>query len=142
MGLRLHSHTMLAIVDQVQPDEFDIVQVEGIVMEEGANLTMLVGLLREFYERMGITELRIRPGYFPYTEPSVEPEIFHNGNWMELGGAGIFRPEVTRPFGVKHPVLAWGLGLERLVMATLGMDDIRKLYVSDIDWLRDSPAVR
>jgi phenylalanyl-tRNA synthetase alpha chain len=127
-------------VDSTHLPEF--IQVEGIVMEEGANLTMLVGLLKEFYSRMGITDLRIRPGYFPYTEPSVEPEIFHNGNWMELGGAGIFRPEVTRPFGVKHPVLAWGLGLERLVMTVLGMDDIRKLYVSDIDWLRDSPLIR
>ncbi|MBA3045706.1 MAG: phenylalanine--tRNA ligase subunit alpha [Candidatus Thermoplasmatota archaeon] len=126
-------------VDPTHLPEF--IQVEGIVMEEGANLTMLVGLLKEFYGRMGVEDMRIRPGYFPYTEPSVEPEIFHNGNWMELGGAGIFRPEVTRPFGIKHPVLAWGLGLERLVMTVLGMDDIRKLYVSDIDWLRESPII-
>ena len=48
---------------------------------------------------------------------------------------------MTRPLGVKHPVLAWGLGLERLVMTVLGLDDIRKLYVSDIDWLRDSPSL-
>jgi len=127
-------------VDATHLPEF--IQVEGIVMEEGANLPMLVGLLREFYARMGITDLRLRPGYFPYTEPSLEPEIFYNGNWMELGGAGIFRPEVTKPLGVKHPVLAWGLGLERLVMRILGMDDIRKLYVSDIDWLRDSPSIK
>lgn len=127
-------------VDSTHLPEF--IQVEGIVMEEGANLTMLVGLLKEFYGRMGVQDLRIRPGYFPYTEPSIEPEIFHNGNWMELGGAGIFRPEVTKPFGVKHPVLAWGLGLERLVMTVLGMDDIRKLYVSDVDWLRDSPLIK
>lgn len=126
-------------VDSTHLPEF--IQVEGIVMEEGANMTMLVGLLREFYSRMGITDLRLRPGYFPYTEPSVEPEIFHNGSWMELGGAGIFRPEVTAPLGVKYPVLAWGLGLERLVMTVLGVDDIRKLYVSDIDWLRESPLI-
>ncbi|MDO9537685.1 MAG: phenylalanine--tRNA ligase subunit alpha [Thermoplasmata archaeon] len=127
-------------VDSTHLPEF--IQVEGIVMEEGANLEMLVGLLKEFYSRMGIESLRIRPGYFPYTEPSLEPEIFHNGNWMELGGAGIFRPEVTKPLGVKHPVLAWGLGLERLVMTVLGIDDIRKLYVSDIDWLRESPVIK
>jgi phenylalanyl-tRNA synthetase alpha chain len=126
-------------VDSTHLPEF--IQVEGIVMEEGANMAMLVGLLKEFYSRMGIKDLRLRPGYFPYTEPSMEPEIFHNGKWMELGGAGIFRPEVTAPFGVKHPVLAWGLGLERLVMASLGLSDIRKLYVSDIDWLRDSPCI-
>jgi phenylalanyl-tRNA synthetase alpha chain len=127
-------------VDPTHLPEF--IQVEGIVMEEGANLPMLVGLLREFYSRMGITDLRLRPGYFPYTEPSIEPEIYHNGNWMELGGAGIFRPEVTKPLGVKHPVLAWGLGLERLVMTVLGINDIRKLYVSDIDWLRESPSIK
>lgn len=126
-------------VDSTHLPEF--IQVEGIVMEEGANLSMLVGLLKEFYSRMGIESLRIRPGYFPYTEPSLEPDIFYNGSWMELGGAGIFRPEVTKPLGVEHPVLAWGLGLERLVMTLLGMDDIRKLYVSDIDWLRDSPSI-
>ncbi len=126
-------------VDSTHLPEF--IQVEGIVMEEGANLAMLVGLLKEFYSRMGIDGLRIRPGYFPYTEPSLEPEIFYNGNWMELGGAGIFRPEVTKPLGVEHPVLAWGLGLERLVMTLLEMKDIRKLYVSDIDWLRDSPSI-
>ncbi len=126
-------------VDSTHLPEF--IQVEGIVMEEGANLSMLVGLLKEFYSRMGIDDLRIRPGYFPYTEPSLEPEIFYNGNWMELGGAGIFRPEVTKPLGIEHPVLAWGLGLERLVMTLLEMKDIRKLYVSDIDWLRDSPSI-
>ena len=126
-------------VDSTHLPEF--IQVEGIVMEEGANMAMLVGLLKEFYSRMGIDNLRIRPGYFPYTEPSLEPDIFYNGNWMELGGAGIFRPEVTRPLGIKHPVLAWGLGLERLVMTLLEMKDIRKLYVSDIDWLRDSPSI-
>lgn len=127
-------------VDSTHLPEF--IQVEGIVMEEGADFSMLVGLLREFYGRMGINDLRLRPGYFPYTEPSVEPEIFHNGHWMELGGAGIFRPEVTAPLGVEYPVLAWGLGLERLVMTVLGLDDIRKLYVSDIDWLRDTPSIK
>jgi phenylalanyl-tRNA synthetase alpha chain len=127
-------------VDATHLPEF--IQVEGIVMEEGANLDMLVGLLKEFYRKMGITEIRFRPGYFPYTEPSMEPEIFFNGQWMELGGSGIFRPEVVAPFGVKHPVLAWGLGLERLVMPLLGVNDIRKLYVSDIEWLRTCPIVR
>ena len=61
---------------------------------------------------------------------------------MELGGAGIFRPEVVTPFGVKHPVLAWGLSLERLIMPLLGVTDIRKLYISDIDWLRKCPIIR
>ena len=127
-------------VDATHLPEF--IQIEGIVMEEGANMDMLAGLIKEFYHRMGVDDIRLRPGYFPYTEPSIEPEIKHHGNWMELGGAGIFRPEVVAPFGVEHPVLAWGLGLERLVMALLGLKDIRKLYVSDIDWLRTNPVVK
>lgn len=115
-------------------------QVDGIVMEEGANLRMLIGMLREFYAKMGATDVRVRPAYFPYTEPSLEVEVYYNNRWIELGGAGIFRPEVTRPAGCKHPVLAWGLGLERLAMMRLGLKDIRSLYESDLDWLRSVPV--
>ena len=118
----------------------EFMQIEGIVCEEGANFDMLCGLLKEFYKRMGIP-IRIRPGYFPYTEPSLELDIFWNGQWMELGGAGIFRPEVTEPLGVKEPVLAWGLGFERLAMLIWGLKDIRDIYVSDIDWLKSMPQI-
>ncbi|MGD9962560.1 MAG: phenylalanine--tRNA ligase subunit alpha [Thermoplasmata archaeon] len=114
----------------------EFTQIEGIVCEEGADFDMLCGLLKEFYRRMGSEDIRIRPGYFPYTEPSLEVDILWNGQWMELGGAGVFRPEVTEPLGVKEPVLAWGLGLERLGMLLWGLDDIRDIYVSDIDWLK------
>lgn len=117
-------------------------QVEGIVMEEGANLRMLIGLLREFYAKMGATDVRVRPAYFPYTEPSLEVEVFYNNRWMELGGCGIFREEVTKPWGIEHPVLAWGLGLERLAMIMLGLKDLRELYVSDVEWLRNAPLVK
>ena len=118
----------------------EFMQIEGIVCEEGANFDMLCGLLKEFYARMDVP-IRIRPGYFPYTEPSLELDIFWNGQWMELGGAGIFRPEVTEPLGVKQPVLAWGLGFERLAMLIWGLKDIRDIYVSDIDWLKSMPQI-
>ncbi len=118
----------------------EFMQIEGIVCEEGANFDMLCGLLKEFYKRMGVAT-RIRPGYFPYTEPSLELDIFWNGQWMELGGAGVFRPEVTEPLGVKEPVLAWGLGFERLAMLTWGLKDIRDIYVSDMDWLKGMPQI-
>ena len=91
---------------------------------------------------MGFEEIRIRPGYFPYTEPSLEVDVFYKGKWMELGGAGIFRPEVTLPSGLKEPVLAWGLGLERLAMMVLDRKDIRDLYFSDVDWLRSVPFIK
>ena len=119
----------------------EFTQVEGIVSEEGADFDMLCAILKEFYRRMGINDIRIRPGYFPYTEPSLEVDILYGGKWMELGGAGIFRPEVTEPHGIKHPVLAWGLGLERLAMLKWKLSDIRELYMSDIDWLRKASIV-
>jgi len=121
-------------IDSTHLPEFH--QIEGIATEEGTNFPMLIGLLKEFYRRMGFEKIRMRPGYFPYTEPSMEVEVLWHGRWMELGGSGIFRPEVTGPIGVKHPVLAWGLGLERLAMMRLDLKDIRELYISDIDWLR------
>ena len=111
-------------------------QIEGIVHEKGANFRQLMGVLREFYKRMGFEKIRFRPAYFPYTEPSMEIEVFWNGKWMELGGSGIFRPEVTYPAKVKNPVLAWGLGLERLAMLKYDLHDIRQLYISDLNWLR------
>ncbi len=123
-------------IDSTHLPEF--MQIEGIVMEENASFDMLVGILREFYRRMGFEQIRVRPGYFPYTEPSLEVEVFWHGKWMELGGAGIFRPEVTAPFGVKYPVLAWGQGFERLAMLRWGLKDIRDLYVTDFEMLRQS----
>lgn len=116
----------------------EFTQVEGIVCEEGADFDMLCAILKEFYKRMGIDDIRIRPGYFPYTEPSLEVDVHYKGEWMELGGAGIFRPEVTKPHGIEYPVLAWGLGLERLALRKWNLSDIRELYMSDIDWLRKS----
>lgn len=117
----------------------EFTQIEGIVTEPGATFDTLVGLCRHFFARMGFPEVRFRPAYFPYTEPSMEIDVFYNGRWMELGGCGIFRPEVTKPLGVRDNVVAWGFGLERLAMMRLGLKDIRDLYVSDIDWLRTAP---
>ncbi len=116
-------------------------QIEGIVHEEDTNFRQLIGVLKEFYKRIGFEKIRFRPGYFPYTEPSMEVDVFWNDEWMELGGSGVFRPEVTEPVGVKNPVLAWGLGLERLAMLKFGLSDIRSLYVSDLDWLKKKSLI-
>jgi len=126
-------------IDSTHTPEFE--QLEGVVMDKGVSFRNLLGFLEEFYHRMGFEEVRFRPGYFPYTEPSVEPEVYIEGlGWMELGGAGIFRKEVTAPLGIEYPVLAWGLGVSRVAMLKLGLQDLRELYQSDIDWLRRSPA--
>tara|TARA_B100001142_G_scaffold318351_1_gene360408 strand:- start:323 stop:1771 length:1449 start_codon:yes stop_codon:yes gene_type:complete len=126
-------------IDRTHLPEFH--QIEGIIMEPGANLQMLVTTLKTFYAKMGYPEVRVRPAYFPYTEPSLEIEVKWKGKWLELGGAGIFRPEVTEPLGITSPVCAWGMGLERLAMLVLGLDDIRQLYISDLEWLRNQPLL-
>ncbi|HOT06243.1 MAG: Phenylalanine--tRNA ligase alpha subunit [Methanosaeta sp. PtaB.Bin039] len=125
-------------IDATHTPEFE--QLEGVIMDRGVTFANLLGLLKEFYSKMGFHQVRFRPGYFPYTEPSVEPEVWIDGlGWVELGGAGVFRREVTAPFGIDHPVLAWGLGVSRLAMLTLGLKDLRLLYQSDLEWLRDTP---
>ncbi|MFZ3168068.1 MAG: phenylalanine--tRNA ligase subunit alpha [Candidatus Methanoperedens sp.] len=128
-------------IDPTHTPEFE--QLEGVVMDKGVSFKNLLGCLTEFYHRMGFDEVRFRPGYFPYTEPSVEPEVYieSRGKWVELGGAGVFRKEVTLPLGIKQPVLAWGLGVSRVAMLRLGLKDLRELYQSDIDWLRKSTVV-
>jgi len=126
-------------IDATHTPEFE--QLEGIVMDRDVTFSHLLGILKEFYAKMGFHEVRFRPGYFPYTEPSVEPEVFIDGlGWVELGGAGVFRKEVTAPFGIEHPVLAWGLGVSRVAMLKLGLKDLRLLYQSDIEWLRSTPV--
>lgn len=127
-------------IDATHLPEFD--QLEGIVMDRGASFRNLLGCLSEFYRKMGFPQIRFRPGYFPYTEPSLEVEVLFNGKWIELGGAGIFRREVTAPIGVKHPVLAWGLGVGRLAMMKLGLKDLRELYSPDLGWIRDFPLIK
>jgi phenylalanyl-tRNA synthetase alpha chain len=128
-------------IDPTHTPEFE--QLEGIVMDKGVSFRNLLGYLKEFYGRMGFEDVRFRPAYFPYTEPSVEPEIFVDGlGWVEMGGAGIFREEVTAPWGITHPVLAWGLGVSRVAMFKLGLKDLRLLYKSDIEWIRANPVHR
>lgn len=124
------------VVDKTHLTEFN--QLEGIVVGEGLTLHELLGILEKFaLEIAEADEIRFNPGYFPFTEPSVELHAYKEGyGWMEFGGSGIFRPEVTLPLGINVPVLAWGLGVERLFMMRAGIDDIRYLFTQDLDWLR------
>lgn len=118
-------------------------QVEGIVAAENVTFKNLLGILREFYRRLGF-KVRFRPAYFPYTYLSTECEIYlpEKETWIELGGAGMFRPEVLEPLQVETPVAAFGLGIERLAMIRLGIEDIRMLYQSNLGWLRSLPICR
>lgn len=116
----------------------DFFQVEGIVLGPTIDFRTLLGLLKLFAKELArASEVRFAPAYFPFTEPSVEVHVQHPKlGWMELGGAGLFRPEVTRPLGVDVPVIAWGLGLDRMAMVALGVHDIRELFSSDLDRIR------
>ncbi len=118
-------------------------QVEGIVAGEDMSFKNLLGILKEFYKKLGF-KVRFRPAYFPYTYLSVESEIDvpDKKSWMELGGSGMFRPEVLEPLGIKTQVAAFGLGIERLAMMRCNVDDIRQLYQSDIGWLRTLPVTK
>jgi phenylalanyl-tRNA synthetase alpha chain len=128
-------------IDTTHLAEFE--QLEGIVMDEGVTFGNLLGILREFYHRMGFEGVRFKPSYYPYTEPSLDAEVFVEGiGWIEMGGAGVFREEVTAPLGINYPVLAWGLGVSRIAMLRLGLKDLRYLHRSDVAFLRETPALR
>ena len=116
----------------------DFYQTEGIVLGDEVNLKTLLGFLEMFaIEIAGATEVKYVPGYFPFTEPSVEVHIKHPVlGWFELGGSGIFRPEVTKAMGVDVPVLAWGIGIDRMALMALGLNDLRELFSSDIEGVR------
>ncbi len=115
-------------------------QTDGIVVDENASFRQLFGYLKRYLVKMGFKKFRFRPAYFPYTEPSVEAEVFHptKKQWVELFGAGIFRPEVVVPLlGEDIPVLAWGPGPERIIREYWDIVDLRDLYKNDLKQLRE-----
>ncbi|HIH31950.1 TPA: phenylalanine--tRNA ligase subunit alpha [Candidatus Woesearchaeota archaeon] len=118
---------------------FEFYQVEGIVVDPDANFENLKGYLEEFFLKMGYSKVMIRPAHFPYTEPSAEVVVFNQEKqqWIELGGAGMFRPEVTKTLmGFECPVLAWGLGLGRVAVPYYNIQDLRDFNRNDIKQLR------
>ena len=136
-----------AIARIYRPDKLDIThltefnQCEGIVLGEKVNFRQLLGLITEFMKKFaGTDKVRFVPCYFPFTEPSVEGQAWHPQlkKWIEVAPAGILRPEVTQPFGIKVPVLAWGIGIDRLFMIRNGISDIRELFSQDIEYLREA----
>ncbi len=118
---------------------FELLQTDGIVVDENANFRNLLGYLKQFAKKMGFEKIRFRPAYFPYTEPSVEGDVWdeERKEWVEYLAAGMFRPEVTEPLlGKSIPVLAWGPGFGRMLMKLFDIKDIRDLYKNDLTQLR------
>src|SRR3989344_2583798 len=120
---------------------FEFTQTEGIVIDKDVNFRHLLGYLKQFFNKMGFQEIKFRPSFFSFTEPSVEVIVYHPVKkiWIELGGAGIFRPEVVKPLlGKDTPVLAWGLGLERIIKDYYGINDLRDIYRNDLKKLKEA----
>ena len=119
---------------------FEFEQVEGIVVDPNANFKHLKGYLTEFYQKMGFTKVRMRPSHFPYCEPSVEVDVYNpiKKQWVELGGAGIFRPEVSKTLlGTEVPILAWGQGMARIISEYYSIKDIRDMNSNDLKQIRN-----
>src|SRR4030042_1487220 len=118
---------------------FEFNQTEGIVVAPNLNFRHLLGYLQEFFKKMGFEKIRFRPSYFPYTEPSVEIDVWHPEKkiWLELGGEGIFRPEVVIPLlGENITILAWGPGFDGMIMDYYEIKDLREMYKNDLTKLR------
>ncbi|MBD3191849.1 MAG: phenylalanine--tRNA ligase subunit alpha [Candidatus Heimdallarchaeota archaeon] len=128
-------------IDATHLPEFT--QVEGIVAAEGLSMRDLLGMLQFFAEEIaGAQEITFMPDTYPFTEPSVQLLINHPKlGEVELGGAGIFREEVTKPLGIEVPVIAWGLGVNRIYMTKYGIHDIRQLFSKDLSLLRNQEVI-
>jgi phenylalanyl-tRNA synthetase alpha chain len=113
-------------------------QVEGLIAGYDLSLRDLMGFLRTFFEKLGLKNLKFKPAFNPYTEPSMEIFGYHTGlgKWIELGNSGIFRPEMLRPMGFDEDVcvIAWGLSLERPAMIKYGLNNIRDLVGHKVDF--------
>jgi len=115
----------------------DFYQTDGIVIGENLTMAMLFDTLLNIYKTIGI-EVRFKPSYFPFVEPGVEVDMRFGDEWLEMGGAGIIRREIIGSTKKKINVLAWGLGVERVVLAKdRSIGSIVSLYNSSIGWLRE-----
>ena len=123
-------------------------QIEGVIADKGLTLGDLIGVLYQFFQKLGIEKLRFKPAYNPYTEPSMEIFSYHEGlgKWVEIGNSGVFRPEMLLPMGLPEDVnvIAWGLSLERPTMIKYKINNIRDLvgHKVDLDMVQKNPLCR
>ncbi|KAI9705251.1 MAG: Phenylalanyl-tRNA synthetase, beta subunit, cytoplasmic [Bogoriella megaspora] len=133
-------------VDATHLAEFH--QIEGVIADFGLTLGGLMRFLEDFFANLGITGLRFKPAYNPYTEPSMEVFGYHKGlgRWVEIGNSGMFRPEMLRPMGLPEDlrVYGFGLSLERPTMIKYGVSNIRDLvgHKVDLGFIETNAAVR
>ncbi len=117
-------------------------QLEGLVVDEGITFGHLKATLLTFFQQLLQDEgmkLRLRPSFFPFTEPSAEVDLYWRGGWMEMGGCGMVDPNVLESVGIdpeRWTGFAFGLGIERIAMASFNIPDIRYLYENDVRFLQ------
>jgi len=116
-------------------------QVEGLWVDEQISFANLKGVvqdfLKRFFERDDL-QVRFRPSFFPFTEPSAEMDMSWNGGWLEIGGCGMVHPNVLKHVKIdseRYLGFAFGLGVERLAMLRYGVNDLRLFYESDLRFL-------
>jgi phenylalanyl-tRNA synthetase alpha chain len=116
-------------------------QIEGLVIDKGINFSHLKGILHQFINTFfeANTEVRFRPSYFPFTEPSAEVDILSKDKkWLEILGCGMVHPKVLENLGINTEIYsgyAFGMGVERLAMLKFGIKDIRSFYENDLNFL-------
>ena len=116
-------------------------QVEGLLVDEHVTFAQLKGLLKDFLEHFfnRPLQVRFRPSYFPFTEPSAEVDIMGDNGWLEVLGCGMVHPLVLENTGIdssKYTALAFGMGVERLAMLQYGIDDLRIFFENDLRFLK------
>lgn len=123
-------------------------QVEGLIADRNLTLNHLISVLQTFFEKIGLTDLKFKPAYNPYTEPSMEVFAYHEGlgKLIEIGNSGMFRPEMLLPMGLPEDVrvVAWGLSLERPTMIKYGIQSIRQLcgHRVNLSFVKNNPIAR
>lgn len=133
-------------VDATHLAEFH--QIEGVIAGYNITLGDLIGFMEDFFGKMGVTGLRFKAAYNPYTEPSMEIFAYHKllKKWVEIGNSGMFRPEMLEAMGLPKDlrVLGWGLSLERPTMIKYNVSNIRELlgHKVSLDFIETNPAAR
>ncbi len=117
--------------------EAQFYQLEGLVVGEEISMADLKGTLQFFFEKFfgDKVQIRFRPSFFPFVEPGVEVDVFFNGKWLEVMGAGMVHPSVLEGVGLhpqKYKGFAFGAGIDRLIMTKYNIGDVRLLYTGDL----------
>jgi len=132
--------------------EAEFFQIEGLALGEDITLAHLKGTFEKFFSEIfkGDVEVSFRPSFFPFTEPSIEVDMRLTGinvikklrdKWIEIGGAGMIHPQVLKNGGIdpnEYTGIAWGPGLERILMLKLGVGDVRLFRSGDLKFLKEA----